>query len=517
MVITNKNNIVKIPELGSLEILDQLYNSNHKQFRLLSLENEGYNKNVYTHSSTTPQLPSVIWRHILNFILYHYLPDRCPVFSDKLNDSKDSKEWASELALLIRDNKSLRSLNLSFNLMMDGVGEIAHVLANDNNTLQHLNLNENGIGEVGAMELSKMIERNTGLESLILDTNRFGEGSLRQIISSLEMNKQIKKISLAMVGNIDGQQLGQYIQNSPKLEHLNLMVNEFGRFGQCVFDSVVEHPNIQTLNLSYTKIRSSESKAGLQRMIEQNQKITTLNLSYAFIDSDVTDIMRALLFNKTLTSMDLSLNSIESIQGAILGAYLLTNKSLISLNLGGNILGTSGTSPILNALLYNNTLKTLNLRKNQIKVLEENVIFQVLSKNTTLTSLDLYQNSLSTNIGHEIACGLAVNHTLTSIDLSCNEFGVECADSFQQSLVNNNSLRYINLIGNGFGRQPSFALHATYKNRFEQFKIEDGNSSNPKPAITFEKLTTTTLNNNNNNNNNNSFPNEYYLDWFVCI
>eukprot|EP01133_Synstelium_polycarpum_P015225 gene15225-18016_t len=384
------------------------------------------------------------------------------------------------LARLLRCNSSITNLNLSFNLALDSVVDLVDSLVQANNTVTALDLNENGIGHVGGTALATLIRHPSSIRSLNIGTNLFGAPALEMILVALSTNQSITDLSLALAGtHLDARLLRLLVSENKSIARLNLMVNDLGEHGTGFFYALANNSAIDSLNLSYTKVKGPAKKA-LETAILSNRTIRRLNLSYGFVENDTKGITLAIASNTTITELDLSLNSIDSVEGEFLARALSTNTALTSLNLGGNIISV-GAIPILRALNNNKTLTYLNLRKNQIGTVPPRVLFDVLTKNSTLRHLDLYQNFLDNAAGREIASGIAYNASLTHLDVSFNHFEQETGLILSETLAYVPTLRHLNVSGNRFGVEIAALLKEKYTGTFTSFVLEN-DSGKPKPV-----------------------------------
>ena len=96
--------------------------------------------------------------------------------------------------------------------------------------------------------------------------------------------------------------------------------------------------------------------------------------------------------NRTLTSIDLSINSLGEVGGAAIGAALTGNTTLTSIDLSINNLGEVGGAAIGAALTGNTTLTSIDLSMNKLGEVAGATLAEALTVNTTLTSIDLDAN-----------------------------------------------------------------------------------------------------------------------------
>lgn len=103
---------------------------------------------------------------------------------------------AKVLAEKMRNNKSLKSLKLSMNLLEDeGVKFIAEVL--NTTALETLEISANLIGNEGMRAISSALMDNKTLTSLHLDMNKIGDEGAVMMAHALEKNKTLTYLNLS--------------------------------------------------------------------------------------------------------------------------------------------------------------------------------------------------------------------------------------------------------------------------------------------------------------------------------
>ncbi|EGG14190.1 hypothetical protein DFA_11959 [Cavenderia fasciculata] len=400
----------------------------------------------------------------------------------------------TSLCVALASNNTIHTLNLSFNRIGDEVSGLTNLVATKKN-ITSLNLNENRIAHHGGIAISQLLDQSDHLKTLILSTNPFSSTSLALILSSISQNIGLEKVSLAMMSseinlallgncftNCEAVTVGGYTRRyGCSLRSFNVMVNDLGKNGD-FFKCILDNTKLAKINLSNTKLKG-EARTMLATTLAGNSGLKKIDLSYALTESDNTDIMRALIVNSSITSINLSLNSLRSDEGEILGQVLTKNTTLTSLNLGNNILGR-GCIPILQALKTNKTLKHLNLRKNLIRdMIPPGLLFQVLCQNTTLKYFDLCQNFIGNRTGKEIGFALPYNNRLKYLDLSSNQLSHPVALVFLHSLKYNQSLTKIGLSGNILGGPVVALLKQGYIDQLDLGLVNDYGPSSYEPIV----------------------------------
>lgn len=132
---------------------------------------------------------------------------------------------------VLATNRSIRSLDLSYNhIGVKGMKALAATLAH-NTTLRSLNLSNNNIGVKKMKSLATMLEHNTTLRSLNLSNNNIGVKRAKALAAMLEHNAT--------------------------LTSLNLSDNNIGVKGMKALAAILEHnATLTVFNLSGNKIRA---------------------------------------------------------------------------------------------------------------------------------------------------------------------------------------------------------------------------------------------------------------------
>lgn len=214
------------------------------------------------------------------------------------------------------------------------------------------------------------------------------------------------------------------------------------------FSSSYEYGKVDLVNLET-----------LTKSLEKNTNLTKINFSKNNIcEKGFTYLAGVVAKNRTITSLDLSLNNngfIGSKPSGLddLGLSLQNNHSLSTLNLSYNSLRKSGTEKIVKGLKYNSSIKDLNLSANIIGDEGAECIKNLLSTNKTLTKLDISGNAFTDTGISKIAAGLAKNETLNTLDLSLNRITDQGVATIIKSLESNTTLSKLDLSYNEIGNK----------------------------------------------------------------
>lgn len=136
-----------------------------------------------------------------------------------------------KLALILKENKTLRSLDLSFNFInSEGAKELAAALK-VNQTLTSLDFYWNEMGLEGVKEFASMLKTNRTLTSLDLSWSRIGQEEVKELREALKVNQALISLNLSdnQINSEGVKELAEALKENQSLKSLNLRRNHFGR------------------------------------------------------------------------------------------------------------------------------------------------------------------------------------------------------------------------------------------------------------------------------------------------
>ncbi|XP_035467978.2 NLR family CARD domain-containing protein 3 [Scophthalmus maximus] len=206
--------------------------------------------------------------------------------------------------------------------------------------------------------------------------------------------------------------------------------------------------HIQKISLAENSISNKGAKA-LSRALLVNRTLTSLNLRNNNIGSKGARFLaEALKMNQVLVSINFQNNAIEEEGARALAEVLQCNRKLVSLNIRKNAVGAGGAKRIADALKTNRTLTNLILCSNQLGDKGTIALAEALTLNHTLLSLQLQSNSISNRGMAALTKALRLNRGLVSLNLRENSIGVDGAKNMAHALHENNSLQDLDLTAN---------------------------------------------------------------------
>ncbi|GAM18086.1 hypothetical protein SAMD00019534_012610 [Acytostelium subglobosum LB1] len=157
---------------------------------------------------------------------------------------------------------------------------------------------------------------------------------------------------------------------------------------------------------------------------KSTQPFTSLDLSRVIRDDkNISALSRSLEWNGSLTSLDLSYNTLDTLDQRSIADLLNTvsnSVSIVNLDLTSNNLGSPKVKNLLIEFFKPSLkLKSLILNSNDLGS-TANLIIQSLSSNTNLVTLGLASNNLHNDNAQTISQMLLCNNTLETLDLSNN-------------------------------------------------------------------------------------------------
>ncbi|KAF3853466.1 hypothetical protein F7725_014154 [Dissostichus mawsoni] len=168
-----------------------------------------------------------------------------------------------------------------------------------------------------------------------------------------------------------------------------------------------------------TNLTGSLNYATVKCLLPQLLYCSFLRLENNHFKDDVMELLGSLLSAKDCHIQKISLaeNAISNKGAKALSRALLVNRTLTSLNLRNNNIGSKGAKFLAEALKMNQVLVSINFQNNSIEEEGAQALAEVLHCNRKLVSLN---NQLGDKGTVALAEALTVNHTLLSLQLQSN-------------------------------------------------------------------------------------------------
>lgn len=282
----------------------------------------------------------------------------------------------SLFALLLKENKHLNYLNLSFNALNDQDAIMFAKALKENNNVASLNLGYNAIGKKGIEALALALEKNNTLKTLNLCGNRNNSN----ILTKLNFQNDVAALALAKV-----------LKQNRSLTSLDLQNTDIDV--NLLSEGLAYNRSLTALNLKGNNV-NSKTLIKLSSALQKNPNLRRLNLSATQLeDNDMLALIEFLGKAPNIIELDLDANKITHKGAKILATYLENNPSLTRLNLDRNPIELEGMTALTEALKKNSTLTELAIdfkfKPDQIQAEYEacyKAIDALLSVNKTLTT-----------------------------------------------------------------------------------------------------------------------------------
>ncbi|EGG14455.1 hypothetical protein DFA_12227 [Cavenderia fasciculata] len=274
----------------------------------------------------------------------------------------------THIAEVIKVNNTIRSLFLIGNELDDcAVSAIADALRHKNTSITELSLSENEFGDdIGAM-IGNLFKQNTIIQSIDLSCNQLSEMTALSFAESLGSNTTLRSLNLSDCSLSDEGGADDEDQCVRSLCYAG--GGGLGGGGIELFQTLQMNTTISQIVLWGCDLNSSDAlKEELSNLLSTNTAIQSLSLGYNELTSaDIIDIVKnGLWHNKTLKSIHLNNNHIDSKGGMVIAEYLSQNTTLMELSLYDNIVDNVGAIHFLISLGKNHTIRKLCLGSNRV-------------------------------------------------------------------------------------------------------------------------------------------------------
>lgn len=378
-------------------------------------------------------------------------------------------------------NRSVFSLNLSYNGLSPVAGALIAAALLTNTTLATLRLDHNELGSECAVSLAKAIKVNSTLKSLDLGSIEAANGSgLGAIANSLSHNKSLTFLDLGF-NDRDGFAMSTAvaIRQNHTLTDLRLFDVKLGPNGAAALgEALATNTALRALDLGLSC--SGDDLVPICKGLSINTSLTRLDLSHCsnLSAASLVALELALKQNSTLIHLVSPLPGGAAAETAPFANAIASNVGLVELDLSSLLDSNSQLLPIFIAiashptisklkmkktgctadavvafaqLLKSNTsLRDLDLSENDLRDSGVGMLAEALKKNTTLLKLNLRNTAASGPGILSLASAIEVNSTLTHLIVNFEDVrgnSVSCWPTFMRSLALNQSLRTLTLPG----------------------------------------------------------------------
>jgi len=221
-----------------------------------------------------------------------------------------------------------------------------------------------------ATGLALDLRENSLLETLDISRNCIGDPGTTAIAAALKMNTRLETLEMGSNGlSVHGVEcLGNALKHNRMLRVLEISYNGFGNDGaEMLSRSLTANSSLQHLGLGFNGIME-DGAAAVAAALENNMTLTSLELSYNAIgDCGAAALCRALAPGCALRTLRLNSNAITD-QGAIQIAEALEAPGceISTLEIAGNCITNVGAARLAKALWRNSRLQVLRVEENSI-------------------------------------------------------------------------------------------------------------------------------------------------------
>ncbi|XP_068109209.1 NACHT, LRR and PYD domains-containing protein 3-like [Hyperolius riggenbachi] len=326
-----------------------------------------------------------------------------PQFSDLMTALTTSQ---IEELLLDDDNLSERScLHLASGI-------------SDNKTLRKLDLSHNILDGPQFSDLMKALTTSQ-IEELHLDANNLPPSSCLQLASGIRDNQTLKNLGLSE-NNLKGPYFGDLMAalTTSKIETLNLRTNNLTpNFCPELASGIRNNQTLRALVLSYNSLEGPEFSVLMEAL--RTSRIEELYLdSTELANSSCPDLASGIRDHQTLRKLDLSSNRLKGPHFRDLMAALTTSR-IEELLLFFNKLTDDSCPHLASAIKNNRTLKRLVLTGNTLGGPQFSDLMEALPT-SQIEELHLGYNNLTDSMCPHLASGVRDNQTLRRLILSPN-------------------------------------------------------------------------------------------------
>jgi Ran GTPase-activating protein (RanGAP) involved in mRNA processing and transport len=250
-----------------------------------------------------------------------------------------------------------------------------------------------------------MLQRNKTLRKLNLIGDKISDSGIIYIAKGLEKNTALRCLKMTGISAVGGKVLASAIATNASLPLVELalydghdLITEDSR--QAFIDMLRQNTSIETLYLSFVGMPGSVSDPVpfLAEALQNNSTLKQLYL-YDYISTPdmVKDVSRMLAVNRSLTSLDISGNSIGDDGVTHLAEALKQNKTLEKINISYCDITDVGVTHLAEALKQNKSLKWLDISNCHITDAGVSLLAEALQVNNSLRWLTVWGNNLTEN------------------------------------------------------------------------------------------------------------------------
>lgn len=276
-----------------------------------------------------------------------------------------------------------------------------------------LDLQHKGIGDEMAALLAESLKAMPCLERVNLEDNNLSDEGMGPILQALSHVTSLRSLNLASneIGGVAAEELGNYlVRDDCPLQTLTLHHADVDDFeGERFVNALASNTSLTEVDLSFNKIGSAENlntvypdlttatEAMAELLVLPTCPLRILKLTWNMMRLDsAVQFSQALAVNESLTYLDVSYNAFGNDAGCALGDALLDNKTIKTLLISNNGLDSKACFTICIGIQENLGLTRCNMDGNPIG--EAGAKALMVLPSVVGTRVNVSANNCNTNI-----------------------------------------------------------------------------------------------------------------------
>ncbi|KAM3919263.1 NACHT, LRR and PYD domains-containing protein 12-like [Leptodactylus fuscus] len=363
----------------------------------------------------------------------------------------------TQLASVIRNNQSLKILDLSYNsLSGPHFSDLMAALSSPDCRIEELHLAGNALPDTSCTQLASVIRNNQSLKRLDLSSNSLSGPHFSDLMAALSSpDCRIEDIYLADndLPDTSCTQLASGIRNNQSLKILDLSDNFLSGPHFSDLMAALSSPacRIEELHLGDNNLPDT-SCTQLASVIRNNQSLKILHLSNNRLSGPhFSDLMAALSSPACkIETLQLASNYLPDTACAQLASVIRNNQSLKIIDLTNNCLSGPHFSDLMAALSSPACrIEELHLGNNNLPDTSCIHLASVIRNNQSLKILVLSRNSLSgPHFSNLMAALSSPDCRIEELHLAYNDLPDTSCTQLASVIRNNQSLKTLDLSGN---------------------------------------------------------------------
>eukprot|EP01132_Coremiostelium_polycephalum_P007849 gene7849-9663_t len=335
-------------------------------------------------------------------------------------------------------------------------------------------------------ELKELTLKNIGLDSkfkLLFFTSLSTFNHLVSLTISDSIGDEGVQMLTHLIGN----------KSLAALESLHLKKNQISNLSCQYLNSMFLSPassssNLKDLDLSWNRI-DGDGLLMMKEGLQKNNILRNFNVS----GNKISGLETTIDLGQSITSLDISKNSLTVIAIKSLGVYIRSNDSLKNLYLNHTQLVCKSLKSLSKSLAFNQSIRYLDLSFNKISQLGLSHLLSSLSHNR-IESINLQNNQIDNSCATNLTQLFSrKDHQLFNINLSGNRIGITGYKKIAGSLSKYNKCKILFKDNSNNSMKENWTIEQLQdeeKNQDSEQAVDDGNQQQTK----FEKPINNQLN-----------------------